>query len=500
MPSVPGFGVGDVLAGRYRLERVIGEGGMSRVYLASDLKLPGKQWAVKESFGMEGIGVRPEEEAKLLIGLSHPRLPQIVDFIQLRESGHSYLVMDVVEGVHLDRFVLDQRKALSVEQLAGFGSQICEGLQYLHSRRPPIVHRDLKPSNLLVDGKGQIRFVDFGIARKYKPERSEDTIQLGTAGFAAPEQYGGRQSDGRADLYSLGAVLLYLGTGCRFSSWSEAADREFRGRGYGALKEAVFKLLQQNPEERFASAEEAGRALKRLCHPGPQEVAGALSRGRRPHIIAVMGTVPGSGGTHLSISLAHVLSRSVRSVAVVEADERSTAFRAIARWAGEEESQKHPGNFRGFRLHGVEYIHISSKMELLEIFSNHYEFVVCDLGSSRRQEMMEEFSRADLSILVTPGAGWRQDDLLAFMEYPLAGKGNWTCCLPMASPDVIRFLRKQLGDVRVYGLPADNCPFSPGQLMEQALMEVCEGMFPPPGKKGRINGIRWNRKLRKGRD
>ncbi|GIO83155.1 hypothetical protein J25TS5_00870 [Paenibacillus faecis] len=499
MPSVTDFEMGDILAGRYRLDRLIGKGGMSRVYLASDLKLPGKRWAVKECFGTEGIGVRPEEEAELLIGLSHPRLPQIVDFFQLRDSGYSYLVMDYVEGVHLDRFVLNRKEAPPAQELARFGLQICEGLEYLHSRRPPIVHRDLKPSNLLVDGKGEIRFVDFGIARKYKPERPEDTIQLGTVGFAAPEQYGGRQSDGRADLYSLGAVLLYLGTGCRYSSWSEAADREFRSRGYGELREAIFKLLREDPEERFASAEEAGRALLPICQPRLRMTAGAPLRGRRPHVIAVMASVPGSGATYVSIALAHILSRSSRNVAIVETDEKSSAMGAIARWAGEEESDQHPGSIAGFRLHGVDYVHISSKMELLEIFTDRYEFVVCDLGSSRRKEMMEEFSRADLSILVTPGAAWRLDDLAAFMEHPLAAKGNWVCCVPMASSDVIRWYRKQRGGVRIIGLPADGCPFCPGPLLEQALMEVCGGILPAPGQ-DRGRGIRWYRKKRKGRD
>ncbi|MEC0139276.1 serine/threonine-protein kinase, partial [Paenibacillus macerans] len=259
---MPQLAPGDLLAGRYSIERVAGQGGMSRVYLASDLKLPGKVWAVKESQAAAGHSVLVAQEAELLISLNHPRLPRIVDFIQEGGTGYSYIVMDYIEGEHLDRYVKTREGRMPTETLIRFGLQIAEGLHYLHTHRPPVIHRDVKPSNLLVDGKGQVRFIDFGIARTYSPDKAEDTVQLGTVGFAAPEQYGGSQSDGRADLYSLGAVLLYLGTGCKCSAWTQEAEECLRGRGHGALLPVLERLLQQRPEARYASAEAAGEALR----------------------------------------------------------------------------------------------------------------------------------------------------------------------------------------------------------------------------------------------
>ncbi|GJM69315.1 hypothetical protein HMSSN036_15310 [Paenibacillus macerans] len=98
MSFVPQLAPGDLLAGRYSIERVAGQGGMSRVYLASDLKLPGKVWAVKESQAAAGHSVLVAQEAELLISLNHPRLPRIVDFIQEGGTGYSYIVMDYIEG------------------------------------------------------------------------------------------------------------------------------------------------------------------------------------------------------------------------------------------------------------------------------------------------------------------------------------------------------------------------------------------------------------------
>ncbi|MNJ38521.1 Serine/threonine-protein kinase pkn5 [compost metagenome] len=145
---------------------------------------------------------------------------------------------------------------LSLNQLVDIGVKACEGLHYLHSQEPPIIHRDIKPSNLLIDEEGEVRFIDFGIARSYKQEQVEDTIKLGTVGFASPEQYGGIQTDGRSDLYSLGAVLLFLGSNCRYSELTEEAKEVFGKRGYSELLPVITALMRQNPNERYQSADE----------------------------------------------------------------------------------------------------------------------------------------------------------------------------------------------------------------------------------------------------
>ncbi|HEY4391976.1 MAG TPA: serine/threonine-protein kinase, partial [Paenibacillus sp.] len=278
MPHIAMLAEGDVIAGRYRIERLIGQGGMSHVYLAADLKLPGKLWAIKEMTDRVPREMQLEEEAALLIAMNHHRLPRIVDFWSSETGDHSYLVMDYIEGVHLDQYVRKLGSSFKPETLIGIGMQICEGLHYLHSRKPPIIHRDLKPSNLLIDSKGEIRFVDFGIARKFRPNGIEDTIKLGTIGFAAPEQYGGRQSDGRADLYSLGAVLLYLGTHCKYMECTSEAMTLLAKNGFSRLAPVIEKLLHSHPEERFQTSQDAGAALSKLIERSQSQ--GVKARGK----------------------------------------------------------------------------------------------------------------------------------------------------------------------------------------------------------------------------
>ncbi len=479
---------------------------MSRVYLASDLKLPGKRWAVKESYFVPELGVRLEEEAGLLISLNHHRLPRITDFFQM-DGGYSYLVMDYVEGVHLDERVLRKREMLNAVELARYGLQICEGLHYLHSLRPPIIHRDLKPSNLLIDGKGEIKFVDFGIARKYKQKSMDDTVKLGTIGFAAPEQYGGSQTDGRTDLYSLGAVLLHLGTRGKYSVWSMESQAEFIQNGFLPLKPVVSRLLQMKPENRFYSAAETAEALdavirslnaneRDVLHEAGVKQAG-FRRNPRSIVIAVMGAVPGAGATHTAIVLAHSLARYARRITIVEMDAKSAAFRNIALLAGEDSTQG--AEPRQFRFSSVDYVRTPTRTELLDLITGNCEYVIYDLGSGRRKDLLEEFERADLSVLVCPAAEWRRTDLSPFGENPLSGRRNWVCCVPLANMDAVRRIRKNMNSRNVYALPVERNPFSPGKETELALAELCGGLFPQSVMQGR-SGLRWNRKFKRGSD
>ncbi len=510
MPFVPKYECGGILAGRYRMEKVIGEGGMSRVYLASDLKLPGKWWAVKESPFSQELGIRLEDEAELLISLNHHRLPRISDFFQM-EGGYSYLVMDYVAGIHLDKYVSMQQGELTPEILAQLGLQICEGLQYLHSLQPPIIHRDLKPSNLLIDEQGEIKFVDFGIARKYKQETFEDTVKLGTVGFAAPEQYGGRQTDGRTDLYSLGAVLLYLGTGCKYSYWSKETGAVLRRNGLTSLEPIISRLLQYEPDKRIHSAEETAEALRCVMNSmsgtGP---AGRISKSEgsrrselrrtpRSIVIAVMGAAPGVGTTHTSIALAHLLSKYSRKISVVEMEIKSSAFRTMALFAEGADVISGEAGQQHFRFRSVDYIRAPSRQSLLDLISGNGEYIVCDLGSGRRKEHLEEFTRADLSILVCPAAEWRQEDLAYFEANPGSSRKNWVCCVPFGSRDAVRRIRKTLNTGKVYVLPAENDPFSPGKEMEGALAEICGELFPQSVLQGR-SGLLWNRRRKRGSD
>ncbi len=204
---------GCVLKGKYEILTLIGEGGMSRVYLARDLELVNKQWAIKEvdRRAEDALGRSIEQsithEAELLSKIQHPTIVDIVDIVKTDE--HIYVVMDHVEGEPLDQVVRRQGPQVE-EDVQRWMLQICDALSYLHRQNPPIIHRDLKPNNIMLHPDGYVKLIDLGVAREYQLDQRKDTVAFGTTGYAAPEQYGKAQTDGRSDVYAAGATLWHL--------------------------------------------------------------------------------------------------------------------------------------------------------------------------------------------------------------------------------------------------------------------------------------------------
>ena len=206
--------IGNVIDGKYEVLREIGRGGMSIVYLAMDTRL-NKQWAIKEIW-KKGNGKKDEivvnsllAEANLMKRLDHPALPRIVDIIDNGET--IYVIMDYIEGESLDK-ILNEYGSQPEELVIGWAKQLCDALSYLHSQKPPIIYRDMKPANIMLKPEGNIKIIDFGIAREYKEQKLSDTTVLGTKGYAPPEQYSG-QTDARSDIFALGMTMHHLLTG-----------------------------------------------------------------------------------------------------------------------------------------------------------------------------------------------------------------------------------------------------------------------------------------------
>jgi len=260
---------GDLIDNRYRITDVIGQGGMSIVYLAYDVRLE-KYRAVK-SYRNDKDDVNNKisfdalvDEANFLKRLEHISLPKIVDVICEEDDGF-YIVMDYIKGVSLDKCV-EQNGAQSQENVVEWGKQICDALDYLHSQNPPIIYRDIKPSNIILKPDGNICLIDFGIAREYKVNKSADTKYIGTIGYAAPEQYGGKgQTDARTDIYSLGATLYNLLTAKNINEEPfETSVRYWDSSISKDLDAIVNKCIQTKPQERFQSANELLAALNKV--------------------------------------------------------------------------------------------------------------------------------------------------------------------------------------------------------------------------------------------
>lgn len=259
--------VASIIAGKYEIVKLIGEGGMSRVYLAMDIKL-NKQWAIKEikvshdPSKQKTIRDSLVTEANMIKQFDHPALPRIVDLIN--ENDTLYVVMDYIEGESLERVIKEQGPQRQ-EDVIEWGKQLCDALDYLHTRTPPVIYRDMKPSNVMLKPEGDIKIIDFGIAREYREEREvdrgkiDDTTMLGTRGYAAPEQFGGKgQTDARTDVYCLGATMYHLLTG------QSPADppyvmhpiRQVDASFSPGLEKIITKATKQNPDDRYDSCAE----------------------------------------------------------------------------------------------------------------------------------------------------------------------------------------------------------------------------------------------------
>ena len=274
---------GSLLDGKYKILNMIGRGGMSTVYLAINERA-NKTWAVKEVRKTGGPGAETVTrgliaETDLLKRLDHPNLPSIVDVIDQEDCF--LIVMDYIEGTSLQD-LLERAGPQPAEKVLEWARQLCDVLGYLHSRRPPVIYRDMKPANVMLRPNGRLALIDFGTAREYKYSGEEDTAWLGTRGYAAPEQFGNMgQTDGRTDIYALGATMFHLLTGrspalLRFELQPVGNYLpELRGSG---LEKLVLRCCRPDPLERYQSCEELMYALEHV-HDGDDKVI----RKRRLH-------------------------------------------------------------------------------------------------------------------------------------------------------------------------------------------------------------------------
>jgi serine/threonine-protein kinase len=266
-----------MLQDRYRIVKTMGGGGMGQVYLAHDTRLADKPCAVKEL--VPDPRVSPEEqeqdaaqfhrEAATLAHLSHPNLPNVSDYFE--QGERFYLVMDYIEGETLEERLSQSPGGLPPEAVVQWALQLCDVLDYLHSQSPPVIFRDMKPSNVMLTPEGQVKLIDFGIVRLFDPSKRTDTLKMGTAGYAPPEQYAGQgQTTPRSDVYGLGATLHELLTGDDPTAHPfvfSPADK-LNPAVSPALAEAVTRALNLDPADRFPSAQAMKEALGKAARPG----------------------------------------------------------------------------------------------------------------------------------------------------------------------------------------------------------------------------------------
>jgi len=289
---------GEVLRSRYKIQRIIGQGGMGCIYLADDLRLEGRQCALKE---VENDRSLPPEllreardqflrEATVLARLDHPNLPKVSDFFSV--GNRDYLIMDFVPGKDLRTLMHEAKQSgafLTEETVLNWAGQLCDALSYLHNQAPPILHRDIKPSNLKLTPSGLLKLVDFGLVKVLAPGEVTITILQGqgTALYTPLEQYGGDSghTDIRSDIYAFGSTLYHLLTN---QTPVDARERFLNPKSLTPIRQinpavsqqterAVLWAMNLHPDERPESVEYFRQSLLG-DHIPPTRISGYTPR------------------------------------------------------------------------------------------------------------------------------------------------------------------------------------------------------------------------------
>jgi serine/threonine-protein kinase len=278
-PAIPGerFAPGSFLTGRYRIVALLGKGGMGEVYRADDLTL-GQSVALKflprHLVDDAERLARFRSEVRIARQISHPNVCRVYDIAE--HDGQSFLTMEYVDGEDLST-LLKKVGRLPEERGVEIARQICLGLAAAHDRE--VLHRDLKPANVMLDGRGQVRVLDFGLAAAAK-----DVVDArsGTPMYQSPEQIRGQEVTVRSDIYALGLVLYELFTGRRPFPVSGRDSEPSKPSSHvsnlnPAVERVILKCLEEDPAKRPHSAYEVLAGL-----PGGDPLAAALAAGETP--------------------------------------------------------------------------------------------------------------------------------------------------------------------------------------------------------------------------
>ncbi len=296
--------ISTVLDGKFKIVQILGEGGMGTVYKVEQIGTPPGTppyyYAVKELLinpntseeDRKSAIDRFNKEIALLRGLKHPRIAALM--LPFQERGNYYFVMEFVSGRSLEKILETSRGPLPEDQVIRWMIQVCEALTYIHTRNPPIILRDLKPGNIMITTDDEVQLIDFGIARRFDPNKRTNTENLGTISYASPEHLGsvtmpgqrrtaqnpGKlvQTDARSDIYSLGATMYHLLTnyepdpiqtppqGSIVAKNPRLRTVQLGNKRICPVEQVIIKAMQQDPAQRFQSVEAMRVALSQ-CSP-----------------------------------------------------------------------------------------------------------------------------------------------------------------------------------------------------------------------------------------
>jgi len=290
----------------YEIKKLLGEGGMGNVYLAEHAQI-GRKVAIKSLHQQlvknEGLRARFKNEASTMAHLQHPKIVTLYDYVE--EADGLYLVMEYVEGLPLDEYIKEKSGPIPSEKAIPMMIQILDAFSYAHSKG--IVHRDIKPSNILISSNGDIKILDFGIAKMISEAGNKLTktgTQMGTVFYMSPEQVQGKEVDVRSDIYSLGVTFYQMLTGAspydgmttEYEIYSKILAEPLPAASLlypsvpDFLDKVILKATAKNKEDRFQNCEAFSTFLSKRESPSierktvVQTISPAPSKAPEPRI------------------------------------------------------------------------------------------------------------------------------------------------------------------------------------------------------------------------
>ncbi len=301
-------------AREYKKLKILGEGGNSTVYLVKDiangelmtLKTPKIRDGEEDIHSIKSF----ENEARILSLLEHEAIPHFYGKVG---SG---IMLEHFEGESLEKKLMTNG-VFSEKEAVRIALELADILRYLHGKRQPVIYRDLKPSNIVMKPDGHIALIDFGAARIYSRESKSDTVNLGTYGFAAPEQFGNLgQTDPRTDIYCFGMTLLQLISGVDTKDSEEVM--RFKQNGVAGVSPELMGIIDKctrpDRNDRFHSMMEIQEALRK--YPGAVKRRKTLAIFKMTLVASVISVVVSFGVMHIE---------TVKAYAATDIEERMPA-------------------------------------------------------------------------------------------------------------------------------------------------------------------------------
>ena len=459
--------IGRVINNKYRIAEKLGEGGSGEVYKAIHMQLK-TPWALKFINSMDDA---TKLELDIQKNLNHPAFPRLVDVIS--EDNENILVFDFYDGPNILSLISSTGK-INESDAINWAGQIIDALCYLHTcSSEPIVYRDLKPSNIILLPDNIIKIIDFGTARLYKNNNIDDTVYLGTPGYAAPEQYGLGQTDIRTDIYNFGMTMFHMVTGEHPSFCNEIQMPDYlRKSGVSdEFSSIILKCASKDPNCRYLNCNEIKKSLSSLSH---EPVQSFKAIGKNAVEISVTGLQSGVGSTHLCFMFGIWLQSNSFRTAVLDCCGNGD-FQSLCDLVKKNNQVQKTDCFQ---IQGLS-IYPSMGAEKTENFKRaNYDYILLDHGV-HDEYVYAKMKRSDVKLIVSPGADWKLNQMGRFLKkYPdiMEDKNTWIA-FPFQNQKSINIIKSYYSLPNLIIVPYEINPWKTDTETKRQMENIYEKLF-----------------------